>query len=382
MNRKDRWGILRPGLLLIGFTFLLLAVYKKPTTLYGAIGACWRICSPVVYGFCMAFVMNVCLRFLEGLFTQITRGKLKGKLLRAVSLFLTAVVLLGALALAILVLVPAVGDTVSELVQYLPKSVDGISDWLVQKLTYLGLSKGFIDTIVTQVNDLVQQLIKFLETDLMSMANIALNVTTSVLDVVINAVLGLVFAVYILACKEKIGRFTVDVMRRFLRKKWCDRVVDVCHLSFESFSCFVKGQLLEACILAMLCFIGMVIFRFPNAVIISLFIGVTALIPIFGAWIGGAVSAFLILVVSPIKALLFIVFILVLQEIEGNLIYPRVVGSSLGLPGIIVLGAVTIGGNIAGVTGMLLGVPLCAVLYTLLRRSVYREDGSVREREG
>ena len=132
----------------------------------------------------------------------------------------------------------------------------------------------------------------------------------------------------------------------------------------------------------MLCFIGMVIFRFPNAVIISLFIGVTALIPIFGAWIGGAVSAFLILVVSPIKALLFIVFILVLQEIEGNLIYPRVVGSSLGLPGIIVLGAVTIGGNIAGVTGMLLGVPLCAVLYTLLRRSVYREDGSVREREG
>ena len=157
--------------------------------------------------------------------------------------------------------------------------------------------------------------------------------------------------------------------------------MEICSLSYTSFNNFVKGQLLEAVILGALCFVGMLIFRFPNAPVVSLLIGVTALIPIFGAWIGGGVSALLIAIVNPMQGLLFVVFILVLQQLEGNLIYPKVVGQSMGLPGLIVMAAVTIGGNIAGITGMLLGVPLCSVLYTLLQQAVYGKNNVVKTEE-
>jgi predicted PurR-regulated permease PerM len=169
-------------------------------------------------------------------------------------------------------------------------------------------------------------------------------------------------------------------MRRVMPEKRWERTVEIAQISFFSFASFVKGQLLEAFILGMLCFSGMVIFRFPNPVVISLLIGLTALVPILGAWVGAGVSAFLILIINPFQALLFLIFITVLQQIENNFIYPRVMGSSVGLPGVLVLAAITVGGNIAGMLGMLIGVPLCSVIYVLFRQAVYGEKRVLKSR--
>ena len=348
MEKKDNRGHLRSGLIIAAFAILLYTLLQRPAVLEGAVSWLWGVFSPVILGMCFAFVMNVGLTYVEKGLAFISRGKLKKALLRGLGIFLTILLLFGVIVLLLYGIIPAIGDMVSQLVSYLPQETS-VSQWIEEKLMILGVPADTVSSVVVQIND----------------------ATTSIFDALMSFVVSLIFAIYILACKEKVGRFCVDVMHRFVKEKWCARIVEVCHLSFDSFSAFVKGQLLEAVILGVLCFIGMVIFGFPNAAVVSLLIGVTALIPIFGAWIGAGISALLILIVSPIKALLFLVFILVLQQLEGNLIYPRVVGQSMGLPGIIVLAAVTLGGNIAGIAGMLLGVPVCAVLYTLLKQEVY-----------
>lgn len=370
MEKKDNRSFLRSGLIIAAFAILLYTLLQRPAVLEGAVSWLWNVFSPVILGMCFAFVMNVALTYVEKGLTFISRGRLKKVLLRTLGIFITILLLFGVIVLLLYGIIPAIGDMVGQLVSYLPQAT-GATQWMEENLTELGMSEEAVSGIVSQLNNVVDQLLEFLKREYLEIANVALSATTSIFDALMSFVVSLIFAIYILACKERAGRFCVDVMHRFVKEKWCERIVEVCHLSFYSFSAFVKGQLLEAGILGILCFIGMVIFGFPNAAVVSLLIGVTALIPIFGAWIGAGISALLILIVSPIKALLFLAFILILQQLEGNLIYPRVVGQSMGMPGIIVLAAVTLGGNIAGIAGMLLGVPICAVLYTLLKQAVY-----------
>ena len=190
-----------------------------------------------------------------------------------------------------------------------------------------------------------------------------------------DLLLSLIIAIYVLLQKEQIGRAANRLMEAYFPKKLREQVLSVARLSYSAFSNFVRGQLIEAVILGALCYLGLLILRIPNAPVVGLLVGVTALVPIFGAWIGGGLSAFLILLVDPGKVILFVVFLLILQQVEGNLIYPRVVGSALGLPGLLVLCAVLVGGNIGGVVGMLMGVPVVAVVYELLRRGVAHRIG-------
>lgn len=361
---------MRSGLIIAAFSILLYTLLQRPAVIESAVSWLWGVFSQVILGMCFAFVMNVALTYVENGLKRISRGRLKNGLLRALGIFFTILLLLGVIVLLLYGIIPAIGDMIGQLVSYLPQEM-GVSQWIEETLVKMGAPEETAAGIVSQINNALDQLLQFLKREYLEIANAALSATTSVFDALVSLLVSLIFAIYILACKEQAGRFCVDVMHRFVKEKWCARIVEVCHLSFDSFSSFVKGQLLEAVILGVLCFIGMVIFGFPNAGVVSLLIGVTALVPIFGAWIGAGISALLILIVSPVKALLFLVFILILQELEGNLIYPRVVGQSMGMPGIIVLAAVTLGGNIAGIVGMLLGVPICAVLYTLLKQAVY-----------
>lgn len=200
--------------------------------------------------------------------------------------------------------------------------------------------------------------------------NTTIGITSSIFSLVVNLVLALAFSLYLLAQKETLTGQAKKVVRALFSEKWAHWITDVARMTNRTFSNFVTGQLTEAVILGTLCFLGMLIFRLPYAGVISVLVGFTALIPIFGAFIGVGIGAFLILLVSPIKALWFILFFVILQQLEGNLIYPRVVGKSVGLPGIWVLAAVTVGGNAFGLAGMLLAVPLCSVLYTLARQGV------------
>ena len=183
-------------------------------------------------------------------------------------------------------------------------------------------------------------------------------------------VFSVIIAVYVLAQKERIGRFAHRCVEAFLPRRLSGNVSRICTMAADTFSSFIGGQLMDSCILGLLCFVGMMIFRFPYAYVISVVIGVTSLVPLVGAFVGIVIGALLILTIDPIKALLFIVFVLVLQQIEGNLIYPKVVGKAVGLPGVIVLSAVLVGGNIAGILGSICAVPVSAILYTMLREAV------------
>ena len=212
-----------------------------------------------------------------------------------------------------------------------------------------------------------------------SIVNSTISVVGSVVGGVINFFIGLIFGVYILVGKERLSSQAKRILRAYLKERNVERIRKVIKTADETFSSFIVGQCTEAVILGTLCAVGMLIFDFPYAVMIGSFIGVTALIPIVGAYLGASVGAFMIVTVDPLKALLFIVFIIVLQQLEGNLIYPRVVGSSIGLPGIWVLAAVTVGGGLLGIGGMLLGVPLAATVYKLIRSDVNERN---RRKEG
>ncbi len=375
---KNEWkGYLRPRLILIAFGVALYVVLQTPERLSGIVSWLWRVFSPIMLGLAIAFVLNVFLDFIERTLSFFSRGKMPRGLKRGLGLLLTVALMLGAVVGVLFVIIPAIGDTVNQVVRYLPQSSTETADWAAAQLTNMGFDAKIVSDIQARFLDLINQLLDYLKSESFGVANYALNVTTSILDIFLSIVLGLIFALYILASKEKIGKFVNDFMRRFMPARRWDRTVEIAHLSFSTFASFVKGQLLEACILGMLCFIGMMIFRFPNPAVISLLIGVTALIPILGAWIGAGVAAFLIVIVSPVKALLFLLFILVLQQIDNNFVYPRVVGTSVGLPGVLVLAAITVGGNVAGVIGMLVGVPLCSVLYVLLKKAVYAKKKPV-----
>jgi predicted PurR-regulated permease PerM len=194
----------------------------------------------------------------------------------------------------------------------------------------------------------------------------------SVFSGIVTAFLSIIFAIYMLASKEKFIRQTGKVMNRFLNRKTVLTVTHVGRVLNRSFKRFIVGQCTEAVILGVLCVVGMWIFRFPYATMVGALIGITALIPVAGAYIGAGVGALMILTVSPVKALFFLVFIVVLQQLEGNLIYPKVVGDSIGLPALFVLAAITVGGSLGGVLGMLVAVPLTATVYYLLKETVNR----------
>ena len=200
--------------------------------------------------------------------------------------------------------------------------------------------------------------------------NTTASVAGSIVTAVMNFVIAFAFSIYILAQKETLKRQSMKVLTAVMKPEKLDKLLNLLRLANKTFTNFITGQLTEAVIIGVLCFIGMTIFRMPYAPAISVLVGFTALIPVFGAFIGTAVGAFLILLVKPIQAVWFVIFIIVLQQFEGNLIYPKVVGKSVGLPGIWVLVAVTVGGNAMGVMGMLISVPLCSVLYAVSREAV------------
>ena len=374
MNKNEKRSPLRSGIIIAAFAILLYTLLQTPQVLGNIFASVWSVISPVVLGMCIAFVMNVGLVPVERILARLTRKKLKGGALRAVSILITVLILLGFIVFVVGVIVPSVGESIGQLASYLPGSADDMQDWLSASMGRIGVSEDSIAKLMAYIDSIVDELIAFIQREYMEIANIAVGVATSILDVAMGLVISLIFAIYILSSKEYLQKLCSDALRRFVREERCSRIMEICRMSNDSFASFVKGQLLEAVILGVLCFIGMVIFRFPNAPVVSLLVGVTALVPIFGAWIGGGISALLIAIVNPMQGLLFILFILVLQQLEGNLIYPKVVGQSMGLPGLIVMAAVTIGGNIAGIAGMLLGVPTCAVLYALLQQAVYGKN--------
>ena len=299
------------------------------------------------------------------------------KFVRPLSLLLTLLLVGLILLLLALVVIPQLTATIAGLGATITRGIEQALEWgeaqfannpqIVEFLQDLSLDWKTMDW-----RSILDTVMNFLRGGVEGMLSSTITVAKTVVSSVISFFISMVFALYILLQKEKLGKQFSKILYALFPEKVVNRTMEICSLSYRVFSSFITGQCLEAVILGCLFFITMSIFRLPYALLISCLISVTALIPIVGAFIGCGVGALLILLVSPIKALSFLILFIVLQQLEGNLIYPHVVGSSVGLPSIWVLMAVTVGGSLMGVTGMLLFIPLSSILYSLFRAYVHR----------
>ena len=329
--------------------------------------------APVTAALCIAFVLNVLLSALETKvfsFMDKSRKKFILKLKRPLCLVLTYLLALGAVAVLILVIIPDIIDTFTYLADKLPAFVVKVQNWAEGMLEKYNIDKQVLPDIKIDWSNLANTAVNWLSGSYNKIFDGAVGITTSVFSGVFDTVFSFVISVYVLAQKERIGAFVKRVINAFLPEKATKVIYHVALRTQESFSRFIGGQLTEAVILGVLCFVGMLIFRIPNALIISVLISVTSLVPVVGATVGVIVGFLLIVITDPLKAVFFVIFFLVLQQLEGNLIYPKVVGKAVGLPGVLVVSAVLVGGNIGGVLGTLIAVPTCAVLFVLLKELV------------
>lgn len=356
-------------LLIITFTVLLIWGVYNHKQLGEILLGIYSLISPFVIGLCIAYLVNVLLRPVENLWMKLLnkrKGKWPEKLKRPLCLLLTILLVIGIILAIVLIIMPELRDSVASLIDMIPSYAEEVQRWWVSLSTFL--DKYSID--LPEFDFKPDKLIDILKDGGTVLFNTTASVAGSIVTAVMNFVIAFAFSIYILAQKETLKRQSMKVLTAVMKPEKLDKLLNLLRLANKTFTNFITGQLTEAVIIGALCFIGMTIFRMPYAPAISVLVGFTALIPVFGAFIGTAVGAFLILLVKPIQAVWFVIFIIVLQQFEGNLIYPKVVGKSVGLPGIWVLVAVTVGGNAMGVMGMLISVPLCSVLYAVSREAV------------
>lgn len=343
----------------------------------GFISKIYSFISPVVAAFCIAFILNVLLSALENkvfLFMDKSKHKFITKAKRPLCLVLTYLLAFGIITLLVLVIIPDLVETVLSLIKKLPDFLKDLRGQVVVIADRFNIPENKVPKLNFDFDALTKALQGLISGYSTKIVDGAINITSSVLGGVYDTIFSLVISVYILAQKERIISFVKRFINAFIPQKSADLIYHISHQASDSFSRFIGGQLIESVILGLLCYIGMLIFRFPYAPIISVLIAVTSLVPVVGAFTGVAIGFLLIVIMNPIKAIFFVVFILILQQIEGNLIYPRVVGKAVGLPAIVVISAVLVGGNIGGILGALLGVPLSALIFALLKEAIYNRQ--------
>ena len=332
-----------------------------------AVGWVLGILGPFLLGGAMAFILNVPMRAIERRIFPVRPGKqVKGR--RPMALLITLLAVIGVLALASSVIGPGIAEAVRSLAAQVPAAAERLWAQISRLEQYLPMLESLLaDWNMEDWKNITQKAAQLLQSWGGGILSSGSMVIGGVVSGVSTFVIALIFSFYILLQKEKLGRQGRQVLYALLSERRADRTLEILRLSSRTFSSFLSGQCLEACILGTLFVVSMTIFRMPYALLVGVLISLTALIPIVGAFIGCGVGALLIAIADPWKALGFIVLFLVLQQVEGNLIYPHVVGSSVGLPSIWVLAAVTLGGSLMGILGMLVFIPLCSVLYALFR---------------
>lgn len=358
---------------LIIFTVLLVVALWKFEVVIDVLKTIWGIIFPFVLGGAIAFVINVPMSFLEKkIFGKTKDGNKVGKkLARPISLLLTIILAVGVIALVMFGVIPQLTRTMGSLMISIANFVPQMQNWIRD----FSHNNQEIMKLVNQVQFNQDQAIKWGISILGSGAGNMMNTTMSAVGSIVSGFatffIAFSFACYILFQKEKLHVQIRKVFFAFISKQKAEVFLKICSLTYQTFANFLTGQCVEAVILGSMFVVTLSILKMPYALLIGTLIAFTALIPIFGAFIGCAVGCFLIFMVSPKQAILFIIVFLILQQIEGNLIYPHVVGGSVGLPSIWVLAAVTIGGNLMGIVGMLIFIPLVSVLYTIFREFVY-----------
>ena len=366
---------------LILFTIFVLVALWNFELVFDGIRFLWGVIFPFVLGGVITFIVNIPMTFLEGkIFGKLRvakgkKGKWADKLARPLSLILTWIVILGIIAVVVLVVVPELGRTVLGLGKTIQDFVPEVQKWAIELFQDNEEIVKAISEINFKWDELLGNMVDFLRNGAGSVLDTTMEAAKSIITGVTTFFIAFVFSFYVLLQKEKLGEQVKKLMCAFMPEDWRNIFLALGTVVNKSFTNFFTGQCLEAVILGLMFLVVMAIFRLPYALLISVLIAFTALIPMFGAFIGCGVGALLIFMISPVKALIFIIVFLVLQQVEGNFIYPYVVGNSVGLPSIWVLVAVTVGASLMGVAGMLIFIPLMSVVYTLLRGIVNRRLG-------
>ena len=358
-------------MVLIAFGIVIFLGLQNVSALKGVLGGIFGILSPFIMGACLAFIMNVPMRAIEKrLFPEGKKSRLS-RYKRGLSLLLTLLFVAALIAVVVVLILPEMVRTM----QLLIVSVQQTADFLFREIEKLAVKypqiKDYVMELKLDWGSLTAKVVAFLQNGVGRLLGSTVGIIGGLVNGVMNVFISFVFAIYVLFQKEKLSRQGKQILYAYLPKKAAKKIISVLRLSNKTFSSFLSGQCVEAVILGTMFFVSMLLLRMPYALLVGVLISVTALIPIFGAFIGCVVSFVLILMVNPVQALIFMVLFQVLQQIEGNLIYPHVVGGSVGLPSIWVLAAVTLGGNLMGIAGMLIFIPLCSVGYALFRENVY-----------
>ncbi len=364
-------------ILLSAFTVGLVLCVRHVGEIAIGFNALLTTFMPFIVGACLAFILSVPMHLFDGL---LGRAKKKGRPIfsretrRPLSLVLAILLLATLIVLFILIVMPQLVDTVSSLAASIMNFVPVAQGWITELRIWLDAHPEmgqFVSPYIPDVGQIASTIIAFVQKYAGIAASLLVTNVSSIYGSAMDIVVSFVFAVYILLQKEALSRQIKKLIYAFLPKDFCDKSVRVAKMAHSTFFSYVTIQCTEAVILGVLCLLGMIIFRFPHALVISTIMIFCALIPIYGAIFSCIIGAFLVLIAAPAKALWFVIFILVLQQIETNLIYPRVVSTSINLPSMWVLLVVTVGGGVFGLVGMLTAVPIMAIAYTLLSEATH-----------
>ena len=369
---------------MILFVAGILLALKYSETVFWAIGVLLEIMKTFLYGGVIAFILNIPLRFIESKILKNWKGKIADRIKRPLSILLSILFVILLINIVIMTVVPQLGKTLVEIGYQIPIFASAVVERLEAVSKEYPQLESYIvelETIEIDWKSAVDSLIQFMKTGMTNFLSSTVTVAGSIIGGTMNLFIGFVFALYILGQKEVLSNQGKRIISAFCPAHMERRILTICSIAYRNFSNFISGQCTEAVILGCMFVITMTIFRMPYAILVGVLIAFTALIPIVGAFIGCFVGAFLILVNNPIQAVGFVVMFLVLQQIEGNLIYPKVVGNKVGLPSIWVLLAVSVGGSLFGVAGMLFFIPLVSTIYMLFRDMVNERNSKKQQRD-
>ena len=370
MARYDKYIMKYIGLV----TLIVLGVWNW-NSLMGLVGSIYKTLGPIINGAIFAYILNLLMVRYEGLLTKV-QGQVPGvkSLKRPVSMFLSLLTFVLAVIMILVLVLPQLSTAISRFIEVIP----GVSTWLQRAIEEYDAYFPQLQTLMSQLNinwgSLIQQSMTVLNTLSSNFLNITFNTITGVASNTINSILSLMVALYILGSKERLLLQSRRVIMAYLKPGHAQTLLDIIRLMNESFTNFFVGMTLEGIILGSLVTVAASIFNLPYAGMLGVIAGVMALIPIIGGYISAAVGTLMLLAVSPSQALFYLIMVIIIMQLEGNLIYPRVVGGSIGLPGLWVLVAFTVGGGLMGISGMILGIPLAATLYKLLGRDVLMRE--------
>lgn len=362
-------------LMILFAAILFYLIIRNISSVADAMGTFQDIMFPFILGGGIAFVINVPMVRIESLVFSKTLKLQKSR--RSISIVLTLALVIGIVIIAMYIIIPQIAQTISVVGKEIPDAMVSLQDWISDKTSYWKSFQELADKLSIDWEKMADKLSDYMQSFASNLVNNGIGAITNIVSAIVNFIIGFIFAVYVLMKKETLTRQGKQVILALFSEDVAYKIFYVLKLSDRTFARFISGQCLEACILGMIFFVTMTVIGLPYAMLISVLIAFTALIPMVGAFIGCVLGGLLILMQNPSDALIFVIMFLIIQQIEGNLIYPHVVGSSVGLPSIWVLVAITIGGNLMGIVGMIIFIPICSVLYSVFR--IYVKDRLVKK---